>query len=251
MIKVLALLALLPSAVSASPAPCLEPLPRWEIVRRQGLHFSSWAEIERFYARQYHCAQPRIKHAWAPSPDGRAYGVMERGDVGHGIVIPRVFVERTIAQLELMLDGRTARRLSFMDLNHCHLHMKKAHFEPRYAALWKEGRWAELFGAALADPELRCVYHSQELLEPKDPPRELLGDYSAAARVLPMDTLPMEGRLEIMKDHQGMFGINFQAHPLGAYALEDGTRFDISFEGGDWDYAMLGIERPAEPPSDN
>ncbi|MBI3550478.1 MAG: hypothetical protein HY078_15680 [Elusimicrobia bacterium] len=241
-----------PALSAPAPGPlvalpeCASPLPRHEPVRRTDYAFS-WAESERMFARYYHCAQPRMRYAWKPRADGGADAVMDRGGEV-AVHVPRSFVEKTLLHMETIVRAGHARRIYFIDWDHGHFDMPKSRMAEAYLALWNEGRWAELMHRALGDPALRIVYHTQELIEPKEPPRELQGTYEDPPRVIAMDTLPKEEALAMRRGMQGLFTLSFEAHPQGAYALFDGSRFDFSFEDDGWDqgFRKINVLFPAQ-----
>ncbi len=233
-------------------------LPDWPIIERPDNYFNDWDELKAMNERSYHCAQPRLTDHWDPLPGGGAAAVNERGSrpnhVRVKLRVPQTFIDSTIAHIDAMMKQGRARYIFFADLNHNHMHISKKAFR-RYEADWDAGRWAELLEGVMADPELKSVYHSQELLRhPKDPPREFLAHYGAQPSIEPLDMLPLESQQAVRADTQSVFGIVLRSHPKGAYALADGTRFDISFQDDGWDagYREIGVRvtRPADPPSD-
>jgi hypothetical protein len=238
--KILA--AVLLTLAGRAGAACVEPLPAFEQVAMRD-HYVDWSGAAMFYGRQYHCAQDRIVHAWRPSPDGSASAEIVHGDTSVPLRVPKVFVDKTITHIEAILAGGHARYLFVFDFDHGHMHMKKSIFEARHGRLWSESRWAELYESVLADPDLETVYHSQELLRLKTPPREFIGRYLDSPVVAGLDTLPPEQRRKLTEDTHGFFKVYFKAHPLGAYRLSDGTRFDFSLEGDSWETAFspLGV----------
>lgn len=220
--------------VSAPPVPAIEGSaavqdcstpPEYSEIRVVDFYFS-WDVAREVYARSYHCALPRIPYLWQPRADGSAWAVVVRDGAEFGLRVPKAFVEKTIAHIEAVLKAGHGRYLYAVDFNHGHLQMPEAYFTAKYGDLDYLG----VFPAILADPGLEVIYHPQEHIKPKTPPREFLGKYDDASRVIA--TLELEARgLSPRAGVRRFPVVEFVAHPEGEYSLSDGTRFDFSFEG--------------------
>ncbi|MBI3505207.1 MAG: hypothetical protein HY059_10215 [Proteobacteria bacterium] len=192
------------------------------------------AQIEEVYARGYYCAQPRIDGAFSPRADGGAQAavVLEDGRRVE-VAVPPSFVASTLSHIRRIVAGGHARHLFVLDFNHGHLWLDAALYDARYAGLAAAGRWREFYEALLVDPELAVVYHTQEMWAAWAQPREFT---AYKGRLAPTDGAPRGSR--------HVRHLRARAHPSGAYALADGTRFDLSFQEEDWDAAgaRLGFQ---------
>ncbi len=198
-------------------------------MRVEALRFTK-EQAALLYPRIYLCAQPRQPHAFKPNRDGSADGAIMRAKKAHPVRVPAVFVRAVILHIEKVLSGTEARFLYPIDFNHGHFSVPKEGFQEKYGSLWDAGDYTRLMQGVLADPELQVVYHSQEHVQPKEPPREFIGTFGGNPGILRTDTMP-GGLAEYDASRQSVYGFEFLAHPRGAYVLRDGTRFDISLSG--------------------
>ena len=219
-------------AHSADAQPACEPvLPEFEIWYRSRPVFT-FREAAVLYSRFYHCAQPRIQRPWAPQPNGTALGNVECGGQSYSVAIPKEFVRKTIAHIERILEQGHARYLFPIDLDHGHLYVPRVRYESVYEPLFDQRNIGLFLETLLADTELQVLFHSQELISPRIPPRTIIGTYDADPNLLAIDGNPPVPLRSVLGACYGAYSFQFMAHPLGAFALKDGTRVDFSFH--DW-----------------
>lgn len=204
-------------------------LPEFEPLRIQALRFTK-EQAALLYPRIYLCAQPRQPHAFKPNQDGSADSAITLAKRVHPVRVPAVFIQAAILHIERILADTEARFLYPIDFNHGHISVPKEGFQEKYGALWDAGDFTGLMQGVLGDPELKVVYHSQEHVQPKEPPREFIGTFGGKPGIMRTDTMP-GGLTEYNASRQSVFDFEFLAHPRGAYSLRDGTRFDISLSG--------------------
>ena len=212
------------SLAVAQPPSCSQPLPAF-----QNLYVTDWAftadQLQTLYERHYLCAQRQLQDAFVPQADGSARAVKRAdGEPPAALVVPAAFVEATRAHIEAVLAGKHARHLFFPDFSHGHLYLDETLYAQRYAPLAAQKRWTEFYEALLADPDLKVLYHSQEMWAAWQHPREFLASDGALA---PATGAPANAR--------HICHVRFRAHPQGFYALPDGTRYDLSFQDDTWD----------------
>jgi hypothetical protein len=210
---------------------CGTALPKFEIWYRSKFVFT-FQEAGVLYARLYHCAQPRIQHPWTPRPDGTALADIENGGKFYRVHIPKEFISKSIAHIERMLEERNARYLFALDLDHGHFYVPRVKFETVYNPLWVQSGMGRFLEALLADERLKVVFHAQELISPRIPPRTFIGTYDKKATLLATDGSPPRSLLSVLGEDYGAYSFAFMAHPLGAFELKNGTHLDFSFH--DW-----------------
>jgi hypothetical protein len=199
------------------------------------------------YARFSHCAQPKIQHPWTRQPNGTALANIQSGGKFYSVRIPKEFLRKSIALIERILEQGHARYLFALDLDHGHLYVPRVNFEAVYDPLWDQSGIGPFLEAVLADKRLRVLFHTQELISPRTPPRVLIGTYDNDPTLLAIDGNPPRSLLSVLGEDYGAYSFQFMAHPLGVFELKDGTRVDFSFH--DWlklwptDYLrQLGVE---------
>ena len=217
--------------VDSHQPSCGTALPQFDIWYRAKPVFT-FQEAAALYTRVYHCAQPRIQHPWTRQSDGTALANLESGGKFYRVRIPKKFLRETIAHIEQILEQRHARYLFFVDFDHGHIYVPRVNFEAVYNPLWVQRGIGSFLEAVLADKHLKVVFHTQELISPRIPPRELIGTYDNDPTLLAADGTPPRSLLSVVGEDYGAYSIEFMAHPLGAFELKDGTRVDFSFH--DW-----------------
>ncbi len=203
-------------------------LPRYPVLRKTGMSFTA-DEAAMVYPRYYHCAMPRLPYHWRPSPDGSALAVLVFREKPRTLRIPAEFIEAVSTHIEAVLKETEARFLFPIDFDHGHFSLPKEDFIREYPGFFSDGGIAPMMAKALADSELEIVYHSQEFIHPRINPREFLGTFDGAPRVVPTASIPGWGR-ERAQRRERIYDFEFHAHPKGEFRLSDGTRFDMSFQ---------------------
>ena len=216
--------------VDSQPS-CSTNLPEFEIWYRSKPSFP-FHQAAALYTRFYHCAQPRIQHPWTRQPNGTALANIECGGKFYSVRIPKEFLRESIAHIERILEQGHARYLFALDLDHGHIYVPRVNFEAVYDPLWDQRGIGLFLEAVLADKRLKVVFHTQELISPRIPPRELIGTYDNDPTLLATDGTPPRSLLSVLGEDYGAYTFQFMAHPLGAFELRDGTRVDFSFH--DW-----------------
>lgn len=214
-----------------SQPSCGTALPEFEIWYRSKPTFT-FQEAAALYARFYHCAQPKIQHPWTPQRNGTALANIENGGKFYSVRIPKGVLRKSLAHIQRILEQGHARYLFALDLDHCHLYVPRVNYEAVYNPLWDQRGIGLFLEAVLADKRLRAVFHTQELISPRIPPRTLIVSYDDDPTLLAIDGNPPRSLLSVLGEDYGAFSFNFMAHPLGAFKLKDGTRADFSFH--DW-----------------
>jgi len=210
---------------------CGNALPEFEIWYRSEPTFN-FREAAVLYDRFYHCAQPRIQHPWTPQPNETALGNVECGGKTYNVRIPKEFLRQTIAHIERILDQGHARYPFPLDFDHGHLYVPRVNYKTVYERLWDQGNIDLALEGILADRHLKVLFHTQELISPRSPPRKLIGTYEDDPALLALDGSPPRTLLSVLGAYYGAYSFQFMAHPLGVFELQDGTRVDFSFH--DW-----------------
>jgi hypothetical protein len=150
-----------------SQSSCGSALPEFEIWYRSKPHFT-FQQAAALYTRFYHCAQPKIQHSWTRQPNGTALANIECGGKFYSVRIPKEFLRKSIAHIERILEQGHARYLFTLDLDHGHIYVPRVNFEAVYNPLWEQRGIGLFLEAVLADKHLKVVFHTQELISPRE-----------------------------------------------------------------------------------